>query len=169
MQHWLTALISFSRLVLRRLFPPMSAQSPQSSPSEALFQGPLGVKCHGNILRTVVENSGPSQRLLEGLPHTIPQLRRSGLDSPHLALPLYQFMQPSVAVSPFAAPLLDFFDSSSVRLLQEQGPQNATRGDPDSSPGAPPNARAGDPTDPSPVARRPPRWLSTVTRLIRPN
>src|SRR5262245_33773531 len=85
MQHWLTALISFSRLVLRRLFPPMSAQSPQSSPSEALFQGPLGVKCHGNILRTVVENSGPSQRLLAGLPHTIPHLRRSGLESHPLA------------------------------------------------------------------------------------
>src|ERR671924_1840535 len=84
-------------------------------------------------------------------------------------LPFYQFMQPSGAVSPFSGSLLDFFDSFSVRLLQEQGPQNATRGDPDSSPGALPNARAGDPTGPSPVARRPPRWLSTATPLIRPN
>jgi hypothetical protein len=76
MQRWLTALISFDRLVLRRLFPPISDKSPQSSPSEALFQRPLGVKCHGRILRTVVENSGPSQRLLEGLPHTMPHPRR---------------------------------------------------------------------------------------------
>src|SRR5262249_60735652 len=95
--------------------------------------------------------------------------KRDLQDLPTFQLPFYQFMQPSVAVSPFAGPLLDFFDSFSVRLLQEQGPQHATRGDRDSSPGAPPNARAGDPTGPSPVARRPPRWLSTVTRLIRPN
>ena len=44
-------------------------------------------------------------------------------------------MQPSGAVSRFSGTLLDFFDSFSVRLLQEQGPQNATREDPDSSPG----------------------------------
>jgi hypothetical protein len=65
--------------------------------------------------------------------------------------------------------LLDFFDSFSVRFLQGQESQNATHGDRDSSLGDPPNARAGDPTDPSPAARRPPRWLSTATRPIRPN
>src|SRR5919205_3417538 len=86
-----------------------------------------------------------------------------------LSHPFYQFTQPSVAASPCSGNPLDFFDGFSVRLLQEQGPQNARRGDRDSSPGAPPNARAGDPTDPSPAARRPPRWLSTATRLIRPN
>src|SRR5437763_14352885 len=43
----------------------------------------------------------------------------------------YQFTQPSVAVSPCSGNPLDFFGSFSVRLLQEQGPQNATRGDRD--------------------------------------
>ena len=84
-------------------------------------------------------------------------------------LPFYQFTQPSVAVSPFSGNFVDFFDSFSVRFLRGQGPQNATHGDRDSSPGDPPNARAGDPTDPSPAARRPPRWLSIATRLTRPN
>src|SRR5262249_31843255 len=83
--------------------------------------------------------------------------------------PFYQFTQPSVAVSPCSGSPLDFFGSFSARLLQEQGPQNAAHGDQDSSPGAPPNARAGDPTDPWPAAHRPPRWLSTATRLTRPN
>src|SRR6476660_7671064 len=87
----------------------------------------------------------------------------------HIKLPFYQFTQPSVAVSPFSGNLLDFFDSFSGRLLRGQGSQNAMHGDRDSSPGDPPNARAGDPTDPSPAARRPPRWLSTATRPIRPN
>jgi hypothetical protein len=62
-----------------------------------------------------------------------------------------------------------FFDSFSMRRLQGQGPQNATHGDRDSSPGDPLNARAGAPTGPSPAARRPPRWLSTATRPTRPN
>src|SRR2546430_638773 len=84
-------------------------------------------------------------------------------------LPFYQFTQPSVAVSPFSGNLWDFFDSFSVRFLRGQGPQNATIGDGDSSQGAPPNARAGDPMGPSPAARNPPRWLSTATRPTRPN
>src|SRR5262249_16955543 len=83
--------------------------------------------------------------------------------------PFYQFTQPSVAVSPCSGNPLDFFGSFSVRLLRGQWPQNATHGDQDSSPADPPNARAGDPTDPWPAAHRPPRWLSTVTQLTRPN
>jgi hypothetical protein len=43
--------------------------------------------------------------------------------------PFYQFTQPSIAPSPCSGNSLDFFDSFSVRLLQEQGPQNAARGD----------------------------------------
>src|ERR1700704_2843359 len=84
-------------------------------------------------------------------------------------LQFYQFTQPSVAVSPFSGNLLDFFDSFSGRLLRGQGSQNATHGDRDSSPGDPPNARAGDPTGPLPAARRPLRWLSTATQPTRPN
>src|SRR5882724_9894359 len=86
-----------------------------------------------------------------------------------LELPFYQFTQPSVSVSPCSVNSLDFFDSFSVRLLRGQGPQNATYGDRDSSPGDLPTARAGDPTGPSPAARRPPQWLSTTTRRARPN
>src|SRR2546421_3405954 len=89
--------------------------------------------------------------------------------SPFLQLPFYQFTQPSVAVCPFSGNPLGLFDSFSVRLLRGQGPQNATHGDRDSSPGDPPNARAGDPTGPWPAARRPLRWLSTATQPTRPN
>src|SRR5215475_14195664 len=96
--------------------------------------------------------------------------KRSSLNfSQFVELPFYQFTQPFVAARPFSGDLLDFFDSFSVRLLRGQGPQNATHGDRDSSPGDPPNARAGDPTDPSPAARRPLRWLSTATQSTRPN
>src|SRR5206468_6211406 len=84
-------------------------------------------------------------------------------------LPFYQFTQPSVSASPCSVNPLDFFDSFSVRLLRGQGPQNATYGDRDSSPGDLPNARAGDPTGPSPAARRPPQELSTATRPTKPN
>src|SRR5262249_31699143 len=84
-------------------------------------------------------------------------------------LPFYQFTQPFVAASPCSGNPLDFFDSFSVQCLRGQGSQNATHGDPDSSPGDPPNAQAGDPTAPSPVARRPLQWLSTATRLTRPH
>src|SRR4029450_12204458 len=87
----------------------------------------------------------------------------------NVQLPFYQFTQPSVAVTPYFVNLVDFFDSFSVRLLRGQGPPNATHGDRDSSPSNPPNARAGDPTGPSPAARRPPRWLSTATQSTRPN
>src|SRR6185295_12106089 len=62
-----------------------------------------------------------------------------------LYLPFYQFTQPCVATSPCSGNSLDFCDSFSVRFLRGQGPQNATHGDQDSSPGAPLNARAGDP------------------------
>src|SRR5262249_59394481 len=86
-----------------------------------------------------------------------------------LLLPFYQFTQPFVAASPCSGNSLDFFDSFSVRCLRGQGSQNATHGDQDSSPGDPPNAQAGDPTDPSPAARRPLQWLSTATPLTRPN
>src|SRR4030095_14743265 len=86
-----------------------------------------------------------------------------------LFLQFYQFTQHSVAVSPCFATLLDFFYSFSVRLLQGQGPQNATYGDRDNSPGDPLSARAGDPTGPSPGVRRPPRWLSPATRPTRPH
>src|SRR5262249_61754522 len=58
----------------------------------------------------------------------------------------YQFTRPSVAVSSFSGNPLGLFDSFSVRLLRGQGPQNATHGDRDSSPGDPPNARADDRT-----------------------
>src|SRR5262245_22206218 len=86
-----------------------------------------------------------------------------------IELPFYQFTQPFVAASPCSGNSLDFFDSFSVRCLRGQGSQNATHGDQDSSPGDPPNAQAGDPTDPSPAARRPLQWLSTATQLTRPN
>ena len=79
-QRWLAALIGLGRLVLRRLFPPMSDKPPQSSSGEALLQGPLGVRCHESILRTVAEHLRPSQRLREGLPRAIPHPYRSGLD-----------------------------------------------------------------------------------------
>src|SRR2546430_13409997 len=84
-------------------------------------------------------------------------------------LPFYQFTQPSVAVSLFSGNPLDLCDSFSVQLLRGQGPHNATHGDQDSAPGDPPNARAGDPTGPSPAVRRPLRWLSTATQPTRPN
>src|SRR5438128_60527 len=84
-------------------------------------------------------------------------------------LPFYQFTQPSVAVSLFSGNPLDLCDSFSVQLLRGQGPQNATHGDQDSSPGDPPTAWAGDPTGPSPAVRRPLRWLSTATQPTRPN
>src|SRR5215831_13221567 len=83
--------------------------------------------------------------------------------------PFYQFTRPSVAVSPFSGNHLGLFDSFSVRRLRGQGPQNAPHGDRDSSPGDPPNARAGGPMGPSPAARRPPRWLATATQPTRPN
>jgi hypothetical protein len=44
----------------------------KSSHSEALFQGPLGVRRHRRILRIVVAHAGPSQRLCEGVPRAIP-------------------------------------------------------------------------------------------------
>ena len=109
----------------------------------------------------------------QGTPNFITKFNSSGSPAANSILfdnhPFYQFTQPSVAASLCSGNPLNFFDSFSVRLLQEQGPQNATRGDRDSSPGAPPNARAGDPTGPSPAAHRPPRWLSTATRPTRPN
>src|SRR4030095_10844404 len=58
----------------------MLAQPVPSSPSEALFQDPLGVRCHGSILRTVAEHSGSAQRLLEGLPHTTLPPRHSRVE-----------------------------------------------------------------------------------------
>src|SRR5512138_2863646 len=50
MQRQLAALRDLGRLVLRR---------PSSSPGVALLQGPLGVRCHGSILRTIAEHLGP--------------------------------------------------------------------------------------------------------------
>src|SRR5215831_5721177 len=78
MQRWLAALRGLDRLVLHRPCSPMPDQPPQSSPGAALLQGPLGVWCHGSILRTVAEHLGPSQRLPEGLPHAMLHPRRSG-------------------------------------------------------------------------------------------
>src|SRR5215468_9350677 len=71
MQRRLAALRGLGRLILRRPFPPMPDQPLQSSPGVALLQGPLGVRCHGSILRTVAEHLGPAQRLLEGLLHAM--------------------------------------------------------------------------------------------------
>ena len=77
LQRQLATLIGRGRLVRRRPFPLRFAQPAQSSPSESLFQGPLGGRCHGSILCTVVEHSGLSQRLLEGFPHAMLHPRRS--------------------------------------------------------------------------------------------
>ena len=74
-----------SRLGLRRPFPPMADKPLQAHPGEALFQGPGGGRCHGSILRTVVEHSGSSQRLLKGLSHAIPHPRHSGVEIHPLA------------------------------------------------------------------------------------
>src|SRR5438128_6239810 len=114
----------------------------------------------------------PSCIMLQSCAATLAILKASSRINPNTSivrLPFYQFTQPSVSASPCSVNPLDFFDSFSVRLLRGQGPQNATYGDRDSSPGDPPNARAGDPTGPLPAARRPPQWLSTATRPTRPN
>jgi hypothetical protein len=85
MQRRLAALRGLDRLVRHRLCSPMPAQPPQSSPGAALLQGPLGVWCHGSILRIVAEHSGPAHRLLEGLPHAILYPRSLGLERHYLA------------------------------------------------------------------------------------
>src|SRR5262249_58965742 len=84
-QRWLAALRGLGRLVLRQPFLPMPDKAPQSRAGEALLQGPLGVRCHGSILRTVAEYLGLSQRLLEGLPRAIPHPYRSGVEIHHPA------------------------------------------------------------------------------------
>ena len=86
-----------------------------------------------------------------------------------MILGFYQFTQPFVVVSPFFGHPLDFFERFSVRLPGGQVPHNAAHGYRASSRAGPPNGRAGDPTDPLPVACRPPRWPSTATRPARPN